>query len=144
MGSDNPDRYTRRLDNPNLPKEANKAKCIAVACFVVCVPAGASHKAATTRVQPAPASAPAPPPPPPPPPPPLPPPPLPPPPPPPMLRSAPVRRQVLLLARQLPASDSPLWSALRAHGATRLHRLGSPDLLLRPQTPGGRVLHVHG
>ena len=22
-------------DNPNLPKEANKAKCIAVACFVV-------------------------------------------------------------------------------------------------------------
>ena len=26
-------------DNPDLPKEANKAKCIAVACFVVCAPA---------------------------------------------------------------------------------------------------------
>ena len=23
-------------DNPNLPKEANKAKCMAVACFVLC------------------------------------------------------------------------------------------------------------
>ena len=23
-------------DNPNLPKEANKAKCFAVACFILC------------------------------------------------------------------------------------------------------------
>ena len=29
-------------DNPNLPKEANKAKCFVIACFVLCAahPAG--------------------------------------------------------------------------------------------------------
>ena len=28
-------------DNPNLPKEANKAKCFVIACFVLCASPGA-------------------------------------------------------------------------------------------------------
>ena len=130
-------------DSPDLPKEANKAKCIAAACCVVCAPAAtkppppraAPHTAATqghtrrrarpgagVRACPGATLALA----------------------IPMLRSAAsrVRRQVLLLPHQLP--HSPLGSARWAHGATRMHRLGSPGLLLRPQAPGCWGLQIHG
>ena len=133
-------------DSPDLPKEANKAKCIAAACCVVCAPAAtkppppraAPHTAATQPTQghtrrrarpgagvracPGATLALA----------------------IPMLRSAAsrVRRQVLLLPHQLP--HSPLGSARWAHGATRMHRLGSPGLLLRPQAPGCWGLQIHG
>ena len=33
-------------DNPNLPKEANKAKCFVIACFVLCAARPAAHAAA--------------------------------------------------------------------------------------------------
>ena len=33
-------------DNPNLPKEANKAKCFVIACFVLCASPGLAGRIA--------------------------------------------------------------------------------------------------